>query len=513
VIFIMGYLGLTGWETTVVTSNFSSLLLIISMQNCIYVIVRFREIYARAPERAKEDILFQSVREVSVPCFFATTTASVGFAALIISGIRPVIDFGVLMASGLGLAYAVNFVFFPAAILLFPKGKPPPKRFATLKKSPVSFLASFSRRRRGPIALASLTIVILGIAGMSMLKVENRFIDYFRGNTPITRGLTVIDSRMGGTTTLEIVLDGMEKDHWLEAENLETLRRIHKYAAGMPNVGKVTSLHTLIEIITKVNNGTPPNKLILNMARLSLSEQMQQSYLSPFVTKDFSQARVFIRIRESSPTLQRDAMLQDLDNFLRNEMNLEEDRARVTGLFVLYNNLLKSLFDSQIKTLGLVFIAIYFTLVILFRSFYVALIGTIPATLPIFLILGTMGWTGISLDMMTIMIASITMGIAVDNMIQYTFRYRSEYRGGHDYTAGMDRSHNSIGLAILYSNLTIITGFGILTLSNFIPTIYFGLFTSLAMAAGFSASLTLLPMLTAVLKPFRRNSEEAESPT
>jgi predicted RND superfamily exporter protein len=502
VVYMMGYLGLTGWETTVVTANFSSLLLIVSMQNSIYLVVRFREIHARFPDLDKREILLRAVREISVPCFYTSATQVAGFATLVISGIRPIIDFGILMAVGLGFAYFVNFTFFPAAILFFPKGAPPPKHLATLDRSPVAFMAAFTQRNRAIISVVAPLVLLVSALGMTKLQVENRFIDYFRKSTPISQGLTLIDNRLGGTTSLEVVLDGKVKDYWLEPQNLETLRGIHEYVEQMPNVGKVSSLHTMIEILTSVNNGMPPNRFVLNLARASLSEKMQQAYMSPYVTKDFSQARVFVRIRESSPTLNRDAMLQDLNRYLREALRLPGDRARVTGIFVLYNNLLKSLFDSQIKTLGLVFLVIYIMLVMLFRSVYLAFIAIMPAVLPVFLILGTMGWLGISLDMMTIMIASVTCGIAVDNMIQYTFRYRSEYHVDRDYRAAMFRSHNSIGVAILYASLTIIAGFGILALSNFIPTIYFGIFTSMAMSAGFLGSLTLLPMLLTGLKPF-----------
>ncbi len=502
VIIMMGYLGLTGWETTVVTANFSSLLLIVSMQNSIYLVVRYREIHARFPEMDKRAILLQSIREISVPCFYTSATQVAGFATLVISGIRPIIDFGILMSAGLLLAYFINFTFFPAALLLFPKGPPPPKHLATLEKSPVAFLAVFTERRGAWITGLAGAVFAIGCAGIYRLQVENRFIDYFRKTTPISQGLTLIDNRLGGTTSLEVVLDGKEADFWVEPANLETLRRIHQFIERLPNVGKVNSLHTLVEILTQVNDGNPPNKFILNIARSSLSDKMQRAYLLPYVTRDFSKARVFVRIRESSPTLNREAMLGELEKFLRNDLKLDQDRARVTGVFVLYNNLLKSLFDSQIKTLALVFAVIYVMLVALFRSFYLAFIAIVPALFPVILILGTMGWAGISLDMMTIMIASVTCGIAVDNMIQYAFRYRSEYNRDQDYGASMYRSHNSIGMAILYASLTIVAGFGILTLSNFIPTIYFGIFTSLAMFAGFLGSLTLLPLMIKTLKPF-----------
>ena len=506
VIFMMGYLGLTGWETTVVSGNMSSLLLIVNMQNAIYLTMRCREIHARHPELDMKSIVFQAVREISVPCFYTSATMVAGFATLIVSGIRPVIDFGILMGTGVSVAYFVNFTFFPAAILLFPKGVPPPARLATLEKSPVAFLAAFTQRRRVIIAAISVTLLVVSVRGMTRLSVENRFIDFFRKTTPISRGLTVIDKRLGGTTSLEVVLDGKQKDYWLEPQNLSVLHKIHKYVEGLPNIGKVLSLDTLIEILTRVNDGRPPNKFILNLARASLSENVQQAILLPYVTKDFSQARIFVRIRESSPTLRRDEMLAQLQRYLRTDLHLSEDQARVTGLFVLFNNLLKSLFDSQIKTLYLVFAVIYAMLVALFRSPRLAVLAILPAALPVLFILGTMGWARISLDMMTIMIASVTMGIAVDNMIQYTFRYRQEFDVTKDYRTAMYRTHNSIGLAILYSNFTIITGFAILTLSNFIPTIYFGLFTSLAMAAGFFGSLTLLPMLISTLKPFTARS-------
>jgi predicted RND superfamily exporter protein len=511
VVFMMGYLGLTGWETTVVTANFSSLLLIVSMQNSIYLVVRFREIHARFPKMDKREILFRSVRQISVPCFYTSATQVAGFATLVISGIRPVIDFGILMSVGLSLAYVVNFTFFPAAILLFPKGPTPPLNLATLEKSPVSFLAAFTRRKSAVIGTLAAVVLAVGITGMMRLRVENRFIDYFRRNTPISRGLTLIDNRLGGTTSLEVVLDGGHPDYWLEPRHLETLQKLHGYLEGMPDVGKVSSLCSLLQILTRVNDGVPPNRLVLNVARMSLSEKMQQAYLLPYVTKDFSKARILVRIRESSPRLDREAMLRQLGSYMYGELKLSHQEAHITGLFVLYNNLLQSLFDSQIKTLALVFFVIYLMLVGLFRSLYLAFIALIPAVLPVFLILGTMGWLRISLDMMTIMIASVTCGIAVDNMIQYTFRYREEFRKDRNYSSAMFRSHNSIGVAILYASMTIIAGFGILSFSNFIPTIYFGLFTSLAMAAGFSGSLTLLPLLISRMKPFGRNTAELTS--
>ncbi len=411
VIFMMGYLGLTGWETTVVSGNMSSLLLIVNMQNAIYLTMRCREIHARHPELDMKSIVFQAVREISVPCFYTSATMVAGFATLIVSGIRPVIDFGILMGTGVSVAYFVNFTFFPAAILLFPKGVPPPAHLATLEKSPVAFLAAFTQRRRVLIAAISITLLVVSVRGMTRLSVENRFIDFFRKTTPISRGLTVIDKRLGGTTSLEVVLDGKQKDYWLE-----------------------------------------------------LSENVQQAILLPYVTKDFSQARIFVRIRESSPTLRRDEMLAQLQRYLRTDLHLSEDQARVTGLFVLFNNLLKSLFDSQIKTLYLVFAVIYAMLVALFRSPRLAVLAILPAALPVLFILGTMGWARISLDMMTIMIASVTMGIAVDNMIQYTFRYRQEFDVTKDYR------------------------------------------TAMAMAAGFFGSLTLLPMLISTLKPFTARS-------
>ena len=509
VVWLMGYLGLASWEITVVSSNFSSLLLIVVMENAIYLIVRFREIHARFRDMDTGDVLFQTVREIAVPCLYTTATTVGGFATLVISGIMPVIDFGELMAAGISLAYVVNFTFFPAAIMLFPKGAPPPQQLAELERSPVGFLADFSLRRRVPIIAGSAVLLVLSLYGMTKLQVENRFIDYFKKNTPIAKGLSAIDNRLGGTISLEVVLDGGKPDYWIEPQNLAVLRRVHQFVETLPDVGKVISLDTMIQILTSVNDGASPNRFVLNIARASLSKKTKEAVLLPYVTADFSQARIFVRIRESSPTLSRELILSRLRAFLRDDVKLGEDRARVTGLFVLYNNLLRSLFDSQINTLGSVIVVIYVMLVALFRSPYLCAISMVPIVLPILMILGTMGLAGISLDMMTIMVASVTMGIADDNMIQYAFRHRDEFREHGSYKIATTRTHNSIGVAILYSNLTIVAGFAILMLSNFIPTIYFGLFTSLAMAAGFLGSLTLLPMLLAALRAHGRERPSA----
>jgi hypothetical protein len=170
-------------------------------------------------------------------------------------------------------------------------------------------------------------------------------------------------------------------------------------------------------------------------------------------------------------------------------------------MLVLYNNLLQSLFGSQIVTLGAVFVAITLMFTLLFRSLSLALIAIAPNMLAAAMVLGFMGWVGIPLDMMTITIAAITVGIGVDHSIHYIHRFRREFAEDHDYRATLYRCHGSIGRAMFYTSVIIIAGFAILALSNFTPTIYFGLLTGLAMLSALLGALLLLPKLLILLKP------------
>ncbi len=358
--------------------------------------------------------------------------------------------------------------------------------------------------------MAVLVLVLLSVAGIQRLTVENRFIDYFKKSTEIYKGMLVIDEKLGGTTPVELILEGESEDYWFKPEGRQRLREIHEFLDGLPETGKVISLDTMIRVLEKINDDKPINDFILGMVRTFLPADLKKEILRPYVSEDFSQARISVRVQDSNPELMREALLGKIRAHLYQELELERDQARLTGMYVLYNNMLQSLFRSQILTIGMVFLATWMMFVILFRSFFLASIAIVPNMIPVLLVLGTLGWLGIPLDMMTITIAAITIGIAVDHSIHYIHRFKHEFPKDRDYRATMYRCHASIGKAMYYTSVTIVFGFSILTLSNFIPTIYFGLFTGLAMIAALLAAMTLLPRLLLLLKPLGREKIDEE---
>ena len=497
-----------GKRTTVVTSNLSSLLLIVGMAHAIHIAVHYREIRLLHPAADVPEAVRRSVRGIAVPCLYACLTTAVGFGSIAVSDIRPCIDFGLFMAAGTLFAYLVSFTLIPSGMVLLTHEKVVPDAAPAVAPRGMVSLGRWTLGHGRPIVLGSVLVFLLSVAGVMRLEVETRFTDYFRASSPIARGLDFIDRRIGGTTPLEVVLEtpeakeGEKRATFLDEGMYAKLAAVHGILAGIPEGGTVLSLASLRTEGRKLLEGTPmaplasqPLKVLLPMAETLLGKEEIRGLLRDYLSEDGTVARLQVRIRETAPTLARQPLLAALRARIAEDPSLADVRPRVTGMFVLYANMLRSLQTSQEQTLGMVVAALFLMLWVLFRDLRTALLALVPNVLPILFILGTMGWAGIPLDMMTIMIASVSMGMAVDATIHYTFRYRKEIAAGATAEEAVLAAHGSIGKAILYTALTVVGGFWVLVFSNFKPTIYFGMFTSLAMAAALLASLVLLPVL------------------
>jgi predicted RND superfamily exporter protein len=522
---MFGFLGLAGWRITVISSNFMSILLIITLSLCVHLIVRFRDLQIERPDNSHLQTVRDTVSSMIRPCFFTIATTIVAFASLIVSKIRPVIDFGWVMIVGLIAAFILCFVLFPTILSVLPAAKKPPARDFT-RRVTLSIASLVCHTPRTIIAICLLLALLIGI-GMQELKVENRFIDNFRSSTEIYQGMTVIDQKLGGTTPLEIILDAdaefftesdseqdevfdelfMEDDeelaarnYWLNPTQMQRIKRIQDYLDENPVVGKALSLATLVRIAEHLNDDEL-DAFELAIIRKRIPDEFADQLLAPYLSDDANQVRFNMRVIESDHSLNRKQLLEDLRLFLIDEIKLEPDQIHITGMLVLYNNMLQSLFKSQILTLAAVLLAIFLTFVVLFRNVTLALLGIVPNIFSAVMILGIMGWLGIPLDMMTITIASITIGIAVDDTIHYIHRLQDEYTSSADYSLLISRCHSSIGKAIYYTSVAIIFGFAILSFSNFIPTIHFGLMTGIAMFVALAGDLLLLPAMVLVFKP------------
>ena len=512
-----GVLGLIDWRVSVVSSNFISLMLILTLSLTVHLIVRYRELHKIMPMANQQDLVWETVKSKAEPAVFTAVTTMVAFASLVISGIRPVIDFGWMMIIGVSLSLALVFILFPAIIVLLNTGKPDDDNDFTEKIT--QFFVYLINRFKRPVFIFYLALAALSVTGMSLLTVENRFIDYFKKDTEIYQGMLTIDKELGGTTPLDVILDpdkdfyeflaeiaeeeGIDSEsagisgtsYWFDVFSLETVDKVHSYLDGLPETGKVLSMSTTMELLTKLNAGEPLENIQLAVMYKRLPDDIKSTLFTPYMSADGNQVRFSIRVFDSDENLQRDKLLEKIKTDITEKFELDASQVKLSGMLVLYNNMLQSLFKSQILTLGFVFVAIMLMFLILFRSVRVALIAIVPNLVAAGFVLGLMGWLGINLDIMTITIAAITIGIAVDDTIHYVHRYIEEVAIDNNPWAAVSRCHASIGKAMYYTTITITLGFSVLMLSNFIPTIYFGLLTGFAMMIALIADLTLLPLL------------------
>ena len=522
-LFVVGFLGLVDWRVTVVSSNFIALLLIISISLSIHIIVRYQEIAGREQSLSQNELVSLTIQEMFRPCLYTALTTMVAFASLSISDIKPVIEFGKMMVMGILFAFIFTFTVLPSIISLINKlSSDSEKDFS--KGLTLHFASYTSNNGKVVVALSSL-LLIVSLIGITKLTVENRFIDYFKESTEIYQGMELLDLKLGGTAPLDIVLesppdyvqesanfdDDFEDDfgfdetssngYWWNIINIKRLEAVHDYMDSLPEVGKVLSVASGIKVAEELKDGEPISELDLALVKNLLPEDIKETLLSSYISEDENQVRISSRVLETSKTLKRNDLLNEIENTLENEFGFKKGEYRLTGLAVLYNNMLQSLFSSQIGTLGVVFVVIMMMFVVLFRSLYLAVIGMIPNLLAASVVLGTMGWMKVPLDIMTITVAAISVGMAVDNTIHYIHRFKLEFRKTSNYEVSMKNSHNTIGRAMFYTSTTIIIGFLVLVTSNFNPTVYFGLFVSLAMFMALMGALTLLPQLLMILKP------------
>jgi predicted RND superfamily exporter protein len=534
---MVGYLGLLDWRVTVISSNFISILLIITMSLTIHLIVRYRILIEQHPQADQKTLVLDTMRIMAKPSFYTAITTIVAFGSLIVSDIRPVVDFGWMMTIGIAFAFVLNFIYFPAILTFLRPERVNPH--ADLTKRFTLNIAAFTVTHAKPIIVASVALALLGAMGISRLEVENRFIDHFKSTTEIYQGMELIDRELGGTIPLEFVLDAGEDayasrqefqeseelfddpfaeegesdemNYWFNGDTLEKIEEIHDYLDQIPEIGKVLSVATGVKVFKQLNEGEMPEDYELALLRKHLPDNVKETLLDPYLAPDANHTRITMRLIESAPTLKRKALINQIKTYLVDEQNLSEEQVHPTGLAVLYNNLLQSLYTSQILTLGAVFIAILGMFAILFRNVSLSILAVIPNLLAAGLVLGLMGWLGIPLDLMTITIAAITIGIGVDDTIHYVHRFQVKFGTNPHYRETVKACHGSVGRAMYYTSLTITAGFSILALSSFIPTIYFGLLAGFAMLVALLSNLTLLPALLLLFKPL--GPEGAQKPT
>ena len=525
-IFMMiGFLSTLGWKVTVISSNFIALMLILTMSMNIHYLVRYMQIEDKDEIINTNFRIKQTSETIFYPILYAVLTTICAFLSLVFSEIKPVKDFGWMMSIGLIISFVTTFLLLPALIKIF---NPPLSNNMNLSESKIANFFFVTSKKSFIIYFLSILLIILSTIGILNLKVENSFVNYFSKKTEIYKGMKHIDEKLGGTTPLEIIIkfknnvetkkddgdflgasdkkdnflgediinDNENSKYWFTRDKIDKIVNIHNYLEDQPEIGKVLSFSSILNIAESLNNNKKLGSLEMGILYDKLPDNIKDQIIKPYISIKDNEARISMRILDSKPDLRRKELIERIQKYLEEKFNLKNDEFKLAGVLIIYNNLLQSLFDSQIKTLGIVMLGIFLMFIVLFKSIKISLIGIIPNVIAASFVLGFIGLLNIPLDMMTITIAAITIGIAVDNSIHYIYRYKFEKdKTSENGLILINNCHQSVGKAIISTSFTIIFGFSILVLSNFMPTIYFGLFTGLAMLTALFLVLTLLPNL------------------
>jgi uncharacterized protein len=523
VLIMTGLLGLIGWKVTVISSNFIALMLILTMAMNIHMSTRFLQLRNDFPDLPNFKIISMTTDRMFWPILYTVLTTICAFLSLVFSEIKPIIDFGWMMTLGLITSFIITFTLLPSLLSIISNNNTKIKEDNESKIT--SFFEKVSINNKNIIFISSALVIILSVIGISRLEVENSFINYFNKNTEIYKGMKLIDEKLGGTTPLEVILKFPNKEklksdeddefddwgdddnqsiekYWFTKDKIDRIKKIHNYLENLEPVGKVLSFSSIIEVATQLNNNKPLGTLEMGVLYSKIPESIKKEIIDPYISIKDNEARINLRIKDSQEGLRRNELIKKINYDLTNKLQLNKDEFKLAGVLILFNNLLQSLFKSQILTLGLVMVGIFAMFMILFKNIKLSLIGIVPNFIAAFFILGIIGMLGIPLDMMTITIAAITIGIAVDNSIHYIYRFKEEFLKNRNYKKTLKLCHSTVGVAILNTSITIVFGFSILIFSNFIPTIYFGIFTGIAMLLAMVSVLTLLPSLILLTTPF-----------
>ena len=528
VIVMIGLLGFVGWKVTVISSNFIALMLILNMAMNIHLTVRFLQLKKENIGLSTREIVFEASKKMVLPILYTVLTTICAFLSLIFSGIKPIIDFGWMMTLGLIISFFITFLLLPSLLNIFSSGNEVDIKYKG-KSMITSFFGKIAKKNTILILFTTCLLLFASIIGVTKLEVENSFINYFDKETEIYKGMKKIDDDLGGTTPLNLILkfpskkselkkddefseweedNEIEEDkskYWFTRDKMDKILSAHDYLDSLPEIGKVLSFGSILRVAEDLN-GKKLQSLEIAVLYSKIPNEIKKEIISPYISVEADEARVSMRIKDSLKDLRRNELIKKIHTELNTKLGFKPEEYQLAGVLILFNNLLQSLFKSQILTLGIVLLGIFIMFYILFRNLTISFIGIVPNFLAAFFILGIIGLMKIPLDMMTITIAAITIGIAVDNSIHYIYRFKEEFKKIKNYDKTLDRCHSTVGIAILNTSITIVFGFSILVLSKFIPTIYFGFFTGMAMLLAMVSVLTLLPKLIIIFKPFGENN-------
>lgn len=497
VVMTIGLLAALDFKVTVISANVFALQIILSLAMIIHLVVHYQELVLKNSEWSHKALVSETIKQKIKPCFYAGLTTTIGFGSLIFSGVQPVISFGWMMVVAMLVSFIVSLVFFPALLLALFNKQDFVKQHKLIERGMIG-AANFVKNQPKKIIVFSVLITIIGILGCLKLTAENSFLNYFSESTDVRKELTFIDQEFGGSTPFDVLFNipqgQLKPDLVISASTVQTVTAIQNMLAKQQAIGAITSIADFTKI-AQVVNGKPLTEYELTALYKSLDENLQQELFGAYFSEKEQQVRISMRVQDSTKDLNRADLLAAIHQEL-STMGIEKQQYTLTGLFILYQDVLSRLVDSQVLTILIVYSAMAITLMIIFSSFKVAWIALVPNLITTSIIMGILGIFSIPLDLMTITIAAVAMGISMDDTIHYIHRYLAEIKlDDKSKDQWGKRTNLSVGYALIYTTTVIVIGFGSLVFSNFVPSMLFGLLTSVAMIVALVTDITTLPVL------------------
>lgn len=499
IVWTQALLVTSGMQLSVVSSMLNSLVTVIGIATVMHVAVHFRDL-RRTDSRT--GAVRQTLTDLGPAVFWTCLTTGAGFAALLVSDLSPVRGFAIMMALAALLVLVAMAATVPAAILIGRLGADPGR--APLEAPITHALGGVvDKTQQHPVrvTLAAAGLAAFAAAGFLRLQVETDFSRNFRGSSPIVESLRYVESRLGGAGNWEVNFAAPHEltDEYLDRVSAlaERLREELGQPAGTaPRPGRLTKVVALSDGLDLV-----PRTLLFRPStleeRLAILARFQPEAISTFYNAEAGRMRIMLRSLEQQPAEAKERLIAGVERLARDEF----PGSQVTGLFVLLTFLIESLLSDQVQSFLLATGGIGAMMAVAFRSVRIGLALLVPNVVPIVLVIGTMGWIGLPVNIATAMIASVSMGLTVDCSIHYVFGYRRARAAGRPMFDAMRETHESVGLALVFANLALIIGFSVLALSHFIPLIHFGVLVSVAMLSGLAGNLVLLPLLLRWIEP------------
>jgi predicted RND superfamily exporter protein len=532
---------LVGAKLSMVSSMMNSLVTIVGVATATHLAVGFRDRMRTLPRR---EALQQTLTELLPAIFWACATTAVGFTALLMSSITPVRSFGLMMAVATGLAFLVVCFVAPAGManreqplqsdpsesaakrtlkdLLF--GDPvaaPAEQYLETGLRGVSQVATW---KPGLAFMGAVVVFLVCAAGLTRLEIETDFSQNFRDESELIKSLNFVESKLGGAGTWELNFAAPDK---LTEEYLAKVRkltsRLREELVIPP--GESTELGQADGRLTKIVSLTDgldlvPDRIFFKTldpeSKFAMFAGWKPEVAAGLYNREAGRMRLVLRAVERQRSEPKRALMQRVMEIAREEFSVADNETEgapaTTGLFVLLTFLIERLLHDQVYSFIAAGIGIGLMMTIAFRSWRIGLISLVPNLFPIVCLVGTMGWVGVPINIATAMIASVSMGLTVDNSVHYLSAYRRARRQGLSVARSIERTQTQVGRALVFANVALVSGFSVLTLSNFIPLVYFGILVSVAMLGGLAGNLFLLPLMLSKIDSDDAHIRETVSP-